>query len=49
MDLQEAIYLYASVTAAAVPISIAFAVGNLIVDTFLRMAFDGKLLFKRGK
>lgn len=39
----DAIALYAEVVRAAIPYGVAFAVGNLIVNTFLRMAFGGKL------
>lgn len=37
--------LYVEVMAAALPIAIVFEVGNLLVGTFLRSAFGGKLWF----
>lgn len=47
-DMRLAIQMYAETISSAVPFSIVFALGNLIVDTFLRVAFGGKLLFGRG-
>lgn len=35
------------VMALAIPIAIVFEVGNLIVCTFMRVAFGGKLWFGR--
>ena len=37
--------LYVEVIVAALPIAIVFEVGNLLVGTFLRSAFGGKLWF----
>lgn len=37
--------LYANITTWAVPVALAFGIGNLIVSTFLRVAFGGKLKF----
>lgn len=37
--------LYAEVIVAALPVAIVFEVGNLIIGTFLRSAFGGKLWF----
>ena len=45
--IQWAIDLYAEIAEAAVPIAIAFEIGNLMVCTFLRVAFGGKLWFGR--
>lgn len=45
--MQEAISLYSEIVAGAIPFAIAFEVGNLIVCTFLRTAFGGKLWFGR--
>lgn len=42
-----AIDLYSQIVEYAVPIAIVFEVGNLIVSTFLRTAFGGKLWFGR--
>lgn len=43
--MQEAINLYVELTREAVPFAIAFSFGNLIVATFIRMAFGGKVEF----
>ena len=43
--MQEAIKLYAMVVESAIPYGVTFAVGNLIVTTFLRMAFKGRVEF----
>lgn len=43
--MQEAINLYAKIIEAAIPYAIAFAVGQLIVTSFLKMAFGGKVEF----
>ena len=45
--MKEAIEIYAQVAATAVPFAVAFEIGNLIVCTFLRVAFGGKLWFGR--
>ena len=39
--------LYTDVITAALPVAIVFEVGNLIVSTFLRAAFGGRLWFGR--
>lgn len=39
----EAITLYTQIVEIAIPIAITFEVGNLIVNTFMRMAFGGKV------
>lgn len=41
----EAINLYTAVVQAAIPYAVAFAVGNLIVTTFMKMAFKGRVEF----
>lgn len=38
-----AIDIYVLVAEAAVPFAIVFALGNLIINTFLKAAFGGKL------
>lgn len=43
--MQEAINLYAMVVQSALPYAVTFAVGNLIVTSFLKMAFKGKVEF----
>lgn len=42
-----AIELYSDIVTYAVPVAVVFEVGNLIVGTFLRTAFGGKLWFGR--
>lgn len=42
---QMAVQLYVEVIVVALPIAIVFEVGNLMVGTFLRSAFGGKLWF----
>lgn len=42
---QLGIELYTEVITIAIPIAIAFEIGNLIVGTFMRTAFGGKLWF----
>ncbi len=41
----EIIHVYADICSAAVPIAVTFSFGNLIVASFLRMAFGGKVEF----
>lgn len=43
--MKEAIELYAMVVASAIPFAIAFSVGNLLVNSFLNMAFKGHVEF----
>lgn len=40
-----AVELYSELAACAVPIAIVFEVANLMVSTFLRVAFGGRLWF----
>lgn len=40
---RDAIDLYTMIVEAAIPYAIVFALGNLIVKTFLRAAFGGRL------
>lgn len=42
-----AVQLYTSLATYAVPIAIVFEVSNLIVCTFMRVAFGGRLWFGR--
>jgi len=37
--------LYTEIVTLAVPVAVIFEIGNLIVCTFLRTAFGGKLWF----
>lgn len=43
--MADAFILYAAVVADALPIALAFSVGNLIVTTILKAALGGKLEF----
>lgn len=43
--LECAIQIYTQIAEYAVPFAIAFEVCNLIVSTFLRVAFGGRLWF----
>lgn len=40
-----AIEILSEVYTSAIPIAIVFEIGNLIVSTFMRAAFGGKLWF----
>ena len=42
-----AVSLFQSIMATAVPVAVVFELGNLIVGTFFRAAFGGKLWFGR--
>ena len=44
--MRDAINLYAMIVTAALHYAVTFAIGNLIVGTFMRMAFGGKIEFK---
>lgn len=44
--MKDVIELYTLIVSAALPYAIGFALGNLIVGTFMRMAFGGKIEFK---
>lgn len=43
--VEFAVDVYTQLSAIAVPIAIVFEIGNLIVGTFLRSAFGGRLWF----
>lgn len=44
-----AVELYSELALYAVPIAIVFEVCNLIVSTFMRVAFGGRLWFGSGR
>lgn len=44
----EAISLFTEVARAAIPYGVAFAVGQLVVNTFMTMAFGGRISFGVG-
>lgn len=41
----DAIDLFAQIVQAAIPYGVAFALGQLVVNTFMSMAFGGKIKF----
>lgn len=41
--MQAAIDLYVQMATLAIPFGFAFCIGNVIVNTFFRMAFGGKV------
>ncbi len=41
----EAIKLFALIVEAAIPYGVTFALGQLIVNSFMKMAFGGKIEF----
>lgn len=43
--MQAAIDLFAEVVKSAIPYGVAFAMGQLIVNSFMKMAFGGKIEF----
>lgn len=43
--MAQAISLFALVVEAAIPYGIAFTVGQLIVNSFMKMAFKGRIEF----
>ncbi len=44
---EVAVHLYQDLITAALPVAVVFEIGNLIVSTFLRSAFGGRLWFGR--
>ncbi len=44
--MADAIQLYVNVVNSALPYAIAFGLGQLIVDTCLRMMLGGKVVFR---
>lgn len=43
--MSEAIELFTMIVVEAIPYGVAFALGQLIVNTFMSMAFGGKIKF----
>lgn len=43
--VELAVSVYSDIIAMAIPVAIVFELGNLIVGTFMRVAFGGKLWF----
>lgn len=46
MSVQEIVKLYVEVMQEAIPFAVVFWMGNLIVSTFCRAAFGGRLEFR---
>lgn len=47
--VEMAVQLYTELAQYAVPIAIVFEVANLLVCTFMRVAFGGRLWFGTGR
>lgn len=43
--MQDAIDLFAQIVTAAIPYGVTFALGDLIVCSFMKMAFKGRVEF----
>lgn len=43
--MTEAINLFTEVVQAAIPYGVTFALGQMIVNSFMKMAFGGKIEF----
>lgn len=46
MEYNDIIALFVDIVENAVPFAVVFTLGNILVNTFLRMAFGGKIEFK---
>lgn len=44
--MSDAINLYTEIVVGAIPYGMAFALGNIVVGTFMRMAFGGRIEFR---
>ncbi len=44
--MQDAISLFTEVVKGAIPFGMTFALGQLIVNTFMGMAFGGRISFR---
>lgn len=44
--MQDAINLFTNIVSGAIPYGMAFALGQMVVNTFMNMAFGGKIEFK---
>lgn len=47
MEIADIVVLYAEIVREAIPFTIVFYFGDLIVSTFLRSAFSGHLSFSK--
>ena len=46
LGVSDAILLFTEVVKGAIPYGVVFALGQLVVNTFMRMAFGGKVEFR---
>lgn len=46
--VEFAVKVYSDIASVAVPVAVVFEIGNLIVSTFLRAAFGGRLWFGKS-
>lgn len=44
--MTDAISLFTSIVTAAIPYGVVFGLGQIIVNTFMNMAFGGKITFR---
>ncbi len=45
-SLSDAINLFTQIVMGAIPYGMAFSLGNIVVNTFMRMAFGGRIEFR---
>lgn len=45
-SLSDAINLFTQIVMGAIPYGMSFALGNIVVNTFMRMAFGGRIEFR---
>lgn len=46
--VEVAVDLFTQLMAYAIPVAVVFELGNIVVNTFMRVAFGGKLWFGRN-
>lgn len=44
--MTDAVKLFSEIVACAIPYGVAFALGDMIVSSFMRMAFGGRVSFR---
>ena len=47
MTVSAAVDMFNEIMSCALPIALVFEIGNLIVSTFMRAAFGGRIEFRR--
>ena len=45
-SLSDAINLFTQIVMGAIPYGMVFALGHIVVNTFMRMAFGGRIEFR---